>query len=58
MKLGYRLYIYMWAIIFNFNWPTHVSLMCNESYKQSSEKTKTSGKHEKSDNSKNWVPWV
>ena len=58
MKLGYRLYIYIWAIIFSFHWPTHVSLMCNESYKQSSEKTKNNGEHEKSDNTKTWVSWV
>ena len=37
----------MWAIILNFHQPTHASLIQNESYRQTPEKTKNNGKHEK-----------
>ena len=37
----------MWAIILNFDRGTHVSLIQNESYQQSPEKTKTRGEHER-----------
>ena len=40
----------MWAIILNFHWATHVSLIQNEIYQQSPEKTKNNGEHEKRDN--------
>ena len=58
MKLGYRLYIYVLAIIFNFYRPTHVSLMQKKSYQQkvvklsSSEKTKNNDEQENSNNTK------
>ena len=32
--------------------------MCNEGYKQSSEKTKNNSEHEKNDSTKTWVSWV
>ena len=44
MKLGY---IIMWAIILNFDGAAHVSLIQNESYQQSPEKTKNNGEHER-----------
>ena len=44
MKLGYRLYIYV-GYILNFHHATHKSLIQNESYWQSSEKTKKIGEH-------------
>ena len=37
----------MWAIILIFHRATHVSLIQNESYQQSSEKAKSNGKHER-----------
>ena len=40
----------MWAIILNFHRATHVSLIQNESYQQSLEKTKNNAEHEKRDN--------
>ena len=46
MKLGYRLYIYL-AIILNFASATHVSLIQNESYQQSPEKTKNNCENER-----------
>ena len=40
----------MLAIILNFHRATHVSLIQNESYQQSPEKTKNDGEYEKRDN--------
>ena len=37
----------MWAIILNFHRATHVSLIQNEGYQQSPEKTKNNGKHKR-----------
>ena len=37
----------MWVIILNFERATHVSLIQNESYQRSPEKTKNSGEHER-----------
>ena len=37
----------MWPIILNFDRATHVSLIQNESYQQSPEKTKNNGEHER-----------
>ena len=37
----------MWAIILNFHRATHVSLIRNKSYQQSSEKTKYNSEHER-----------
>ena len=39
----------MWAIILNFHRATHVSLIQNESYRQTPEETKNKGEHEKRD---------
>ena len=50
MKLGYSVYIFAWAIILNIHRATHASLIQNESYRRSPEKTKTSSEHEKRDN--------
>ena len=53
IKVGY-IYIYicshMWAIVLNFHRATHESLIENESYQQSFEKTKNNGQHIKRDN--------
>ena len=48
----------MWAIILNFHQPTHASLIQNESYPQTPEKTKNNGKHEKRDHINICVSWV
>ena len=40
-------YIFMWAIILNFHQVTHLSLIKNESYQESPEKTKNNGEHER-----------
>ena len=37
----------MWAIILNFHQATNVSLIQNENYQQSPEKTENNGEHEK-----------
>ena len=37
----------MWAIIWNFDQATHLSLIQNESYQLSPEKTKNNGEHER-----------
>ena len=47
MKLGYRLYIFISAIIFNFYQATRVSLFQNEDYQQSSQKMENNGEHER-----------
>ena len=39
MKLGYSI-MFMWAFIWNFDQATHVSLIENESYQLSPERTK------------------
>ena len=36
----------MWAFILKFHQAAHVSLIQNESYQQSPEKTKNNGEHE------------
>ena len=47
MKLGYRLYIYVgYYFEFLIEQP-HVSLIQNESYLQSSEKSKNKGEHKR-----------
>ena len=46
MKLGSRLHTFV-GYILNFHQATHKSLIQNESYRQSSEKTKNSCKHRK-----------
>ena len=48
----------MWAIILNFHQPTHASLIQNESYPQTPEKTKNNGKHEKRYYINTFVSWV
>ena len=37
----------MWGISLNFHQATHVSLIHNESYQQSPEKTKNDGEHKR-----------
>ena len=37
----------MWGIILDFHRATHVSLIQNESYQESPEKTKNNGEHER-----------
>ena len=37
----------MWAIILNIDLATHTSLIQNDSYQQSSEKTKNNCEHER-----------
>ena len=39
--------MFMWPIILNFDRATHVSLIQNESYQQSPEKTKKNGENER-----------
>ena len=46
MKLGLG-YIFIWAIILNFDRATHASLIQNDSYQQSHEKTKNNGEHKR-----------
>ena len=50
MKLGDRLYIYVGYLFGIFNRETHKSLIQNESYQKSFEKTKTNGEHAKRNN--------
>ena len=40
----------MWAVIFHFPCKTNASLIKNESYEQSPEKTQKNGEHEKRHN--------
>ena len=40
----------MWAFSLNFHRATHVSLILNESYRQSLKKKINNGEHEKRDN--------
>ena len=47
MQLGYT---FTWAIILNFHRAANTSLMQNESYRQSPEKTQNNGEREKRDN--------
>ena len=46
-SLGPIGYISVWTIILNFHQATHLSLIKNESYQESPEKTKNNGEHER-----------
>ena len=50
MKLVDRLYIYVGYLFGIFNRETHKSLIQNESYQKSFEKTKTNGEYAKRNN--------
>ena len=39
--------MFVWAIIWNFDGATHVSLIQNESYQLSQKTTKSNGEHER-----------